>query len=51
MYFTSSYELNKIVNKLITILEPIYLWIEKRYTKEVVIQKRKQRSVIELSQL
>jgi hypothetical protein len=51
MNYRSSYELDKLIDKLIDILEPIYLWIERRYTKEVTIKKRKQRSEIELSQL
>lgn len=42
MYSRSSYEFDKLIDKLIYILEPIYLWIEQWYIqKSIYIKKNK----------
>lgn len=49
MHSSSSYQINKLIDKLIIILEPIYIWIENSYIKELEIKQNK--SEIELSRL
>lgn len=51
MYSSNLYPIYHFTDKLINIVEPIYIWIEKYYTYEITTKKRKQKSDIELCKL
>ncbi len=51
MYASNLYPIYHFADKLINMIEPIYIWIEKHCTYEVISKKRKQKYDIELCKL